>query len=438
MNLSFHGFLAAAMVSTADAFNFKMPFGLEKNTESDANLGMPNPNWSAVYAMTNQEKNEILVYSRDPGDGSLEYEYSVDTAGSGLGQVGTAPGDPLAAQDPMVVARQCLLAVNAGSNTVSTFHIEGPRVIRRVGFYDSGGAAPVSIAEKDGLVYVLNSWGQGSIQGFRLDQTACIIDHIGAPIMLDQEYPEMDGPPNGLGTPTEVGFTPEGNLLVVNKIDGGFQNFPTPGIASLNHYMISEDGSTSAEALTKTPVAGRPGSLPFAFDFDTSGNLIIAEVFFGGAPDDGTNGSGGVSTWTLNDDYTYSQAGDVTDIGEIFTCWVRFSKLNNCAYSSNAGAEGSISSLSLVDGTYKLEESVAAGLNAPIDLLTSKDGHNLYVLSNAVGESSFRQGSPAIHVYSLTEDSCALTKVQEQPMGFREEFIATNGAVGLAVFPGNP
>jgi len=261
---------------------------------------------------------------------------------------------------------------------------------------------------------------------------------MGGAVELEQEDTGFgeDEAPNGLGTPTEIGFTPEGNLLVVNKIEGGFQNFPTPGISSLNHYVVSEDGSTSQGALTKTTIEDRAGSLPFAFDFDTDGHLILAEVFDGGAPAEG-NGSGGVSTWTLGADNTYTQVGDVTNIGQIFTCWVRFNPGNDCAYTSNAGAEGSISSLQLLDGTYTLKEKVAAGLNGPIDLVASKDGHNLYVLSNAIGESSFGQ-TPAIHVYSMTSDSCQLTEVEIETPGIEPEFTETNGVVGLAVFPGNP
>ncbi len=468
MRLSFAAFLAAALLSNGDAAKPKLsPLRGQAVTKSDAKPRAHTPKgtvmmpkkggkspkspdridgagglgFSAVYGMTNQPTNEILVYSRNAGDGTLTFEGAVPTGGSGIGQDATAPGDPLGAQDAMVVAGKCLLAVNAGSGTVSSFGIDSASVIRHVANYSTGGTIPVSIAEKDGIVYVLNAGGNGSMQGYTLSDV-CDMSPIVGLIKLDQGGPvSPTEPPNGLATPAEVGFTPDGDLLVVIKVDGGGDNISsTSGVASLNHYKIRGDGTTSAATLTKTMVAGRPSSLPFAFDFDQAGNLLLAEVFDGGLPADfPTNlGLGAVTVWEETNG-SYAQVATV-NVGQPLTCWVRYNPDNQCAYTSNAGGDGSVSSVSTAGGSYALVESAAAGLNGPIDLMWSQDGQNLYVLSpGAVPSKSFGSGQPLIYVYEAGRDSaCGLTLVQAISSGYAPSFIQGNGVAGIAVYPGNP
>lgn len=417
----------------------KSPKG--KSSSSEERIDDGSSGFSAVYGMTNQPENEILVYSRNTSDGTLTYEGAVPTGGSGIGQDQTAPGDPLGAQDPMVVAGRCLLAVNAGSGSVSSFSIDSDSEISLVGTYSTGGTIPVSVAERGGVVYVLNAGSKGSIQGFTLSDM-CDLSPIGNLIELDQGKAGVapTDPPNGLATPAEVGFTPDGDLMVVIKVDGGGQNIPRPGVASLNHYKISSDGTTSAGTLTKTKVVGRPSSLPFAFDFDQVGNLLLAEVFDGALPSDFPNdlGLGAVTVWKENAGAggSYTQV-DTVNVGQPLTCWVRYNPTNQCAYTSNAGGDGSVSAVSTAGGIYKLAESKAAGLNGPIDLMWSQDGKNLYVLSPGVAPSPmFGSGQPLIRVYEAGRDSpCGLTLVQAISNGYDPSFIQGNGVAGIAVYP---
>ncbi len=71
--------------------------------------------------------------------------------------------DHLASQGSLTLDRPdgLLLAVNAGSNTVSVFGAFGDRLALRQTI-PSGGVFPVSIAVHDGLVYVLNAEEGGS------------------------------------------------------------------------------------------------------------------------------------------------------------------------------------------------------------------------------------------------------------------------------------
>ena len=64
------------------------------------------------------------------------------------------------------------MAVNAGSNEISSFVLEDD-ALTLAGTFDTtlGGAIdgfPVSIAEYEGLVYVLNAAGDGAVLGYTL------------------------------------------------------------------------------------------------------------------------------------------------------------------------------------------------------------------------------------------------------------------------------
>ena len=61
-----------------------------------------------------------------------------------------------------------LLAVNAGSDTLSLFRVaRGDKLLLKQ-VVPSGGQFPVGIAVRGHLVYALNAGGQGSVQGFWL------------------------------------------------------------------------------------------------------------------------------------------------------------------------------------------------------------------------------------------------------------------------------
>ena len=84
MKLSFTTFIAAALVSSAHAAKPRVRMTPKsgkagKSSEDSA----PTSTASALYTMTNQPDNEILVYSRDVSHGQLTFEQSVSTTGSG-------------------------------------------------------------------------------------------------------------------------------------------------------------------------------------------------------------------------------------------------------------------------------------------------------------------------------------------------------------------
>src|SRR5215210_4923928 len=120
----------------------------------------------AVFVQSNEaEGNRVLVFGRGP-DGALVQRESHLTGGRG-------DGSPhLTSQGSVVLSRDGsrLLVTNAGSDDVSVFAVDGAALtlLDRVA---TRGAAPKSVAEHDGRVYVLNA-GAPSLAGFRLTENA--------------------------------------------------------------------------------------------------------------------------------------------------------------------------------------------------------------------------------------------------------------------------
>lgn len=75
--------------------------------------------------------------------------------------------DHLASQGSLTYdrANRLLYAVNAGSDTITVFGVDGDRLVRRQ-VLPSFGDFPVSVTTHGRLVYVLNARRGGSIQGY--------------------------------------------------------------------------------------------------------------------------------------------------------------------------------------------------------------------------------------------------------------------------------
>ena len=165
----------------------------------------------ALFVQTNNTTaNQIMVYDR-AWDGTLTFAASYATGGMG-GTAAGATADPLASQGSLVTADhgRVLLAVNAGSNTVSLFRVHGDR-LRLKQVISSGGQFPVSIAVHGNLVYVLNAGLDGSVQGYWLGR-----DHLWT-IWGSNRTLSLGNtnPPDYLHSPGQVGFAPDGRKLVV-------------------------------------------------------------------------------------------------------------------------------------------------------------------------------------------------------------------------------
>jgi len=223
----------------------------------------PGPNASpAVFVQTNGlTGNQVVVYDRSPS-GLLTQAGTYSTGGIG-GAAAGAVSDRLASQGSLLYdrAHDLLIGVNAGSDTVYVFEVNGDHLsLRQV--VSSGGAFPASVAVSGDLLYVLNAGGDGNINGFRI---------AGGKLHPVHNSTRSLGlgnsnPPNFLTSPGQVGFTPDGSKLVVT----------TKGSTSaVDVFAMHPNGRPSAAPVVNpsaTPV-------PFAFTFQPgTGRLADGEV----------------------------------------------------------------------------------------------------------------------------------------------------------------
>lgn len=265
---------------------------------------------------------------------------------------------------------------------------------------------------------------------------------IGEQIELDQPDvgPLFPGAPApfGAATPAQIGFTPNGDILVTIKVPGGAPGgSPIPGtFGTMNHYKIGLDGTTSADTLTISEPP-RPLSSTFAFDFTSSGVLLLNEVNIIGNFLEGT-GLGGVSFWEETDG-AYTEIAAPQSVNQPLTCWLRYNPVNQCTYLASSLSTGAISTVRATgDGEYEVLEEVAAQVNGPLDLVISDDGKYLYTYSSGFVTSPVTGGGvPRMYVYELADD-CSMTLVEEESDGYvpvADRPADANGPTGVAIFP---
>ena len=298
----------------------------------------------AVYVLSNQTANSVLVFAR-AADGTLSLSSSFATGGAGVG----TGVDPLGSQGSLVLGRwhRRLFAVNAGSNDVSVFGVDGLN-LQLLDRAPSGGTMPVSVSVHGDLVYVVNAGGTPNIHGFFVDPSS---GHLTA--IPGSSQPLPGGATAG---PGQIGFSPDGDVLLVTE----------KGTNQIVTWTINDEG---------LPVNGKViashGAVPFGFTFVRRDIALITEAK-----------PSAVSSYDTDDDGTLELiSGTVLDNGAA-NCWIAATKNNRYAFVTNTGS-GTISSyLISPDGSLSLLDAAAAVTGpgtAPIDFALSNDSHFLFV-----------------------------------------------------------
>ena len=292
----------------------------------------------SVYVLSNQATGNAVIQYDLASDGGLTFSESYPTSGSGT-------GGGLGSQNAVVVDEDAshLYAVDAGSSTLTSFRITVGG-LERVGTVPSGGSMPTSIAVHGDRVYALNAGGAGNVAGFAVSD--------GALTALTDGTHSL----SGAGTnPAQVSVTPDGQQLVVteratNRID-----------------VIDLDDAGRPASLVSVPSSG---AVPFGFDFDNKGHLLVSEA--------------AAST---------ASSYDVTSTGlapisasvpttENAACWLVATSNGKFAYTGNAGGSLSISG-------FRVGNDVSLSLLTPggktgvtpagvTDLALSSNSHFLY------------------------------------------------------------
>lgn len=344
----------------------------------------------AVFVMTNSaSRNEIVAYKRNP-EGSLQEESRFSTGGRGSGGL----TDPLGSQGSLTLNtdHSFLLAVNAGSGTVSVFQVHGAR-LARVENVPSGGSEPVAVAQHGNLVYVLNAGGTSNVVGFRLEFNGKLRP-------IEESIAFLTTANSGAAS---LAFSPDGQfLLVTEKLTN-----------RVDVFRVRADGTIGA--IKPNPSVGLG---LFSVVFAPNGTAITTET----GPAGGTNASA-VSSYAVLANGTLSPISVSVPTFGAATCWQAVTPDGRFVYTSNAGTS-TISGFSIAtNGTLAplpgtvVTTQPAGSIN--LDIAISANGKFLYTLNS---------GSGTVGMFAINTDGSLTT------LGETGGLAASAGLNGIAAF----
>lgn len=320
---------------------------------------------STVFVMSNDAaKNEILVY-QGLFDGTFTLRGHFATGGRGSG--GTT--DPLQSQGSLTLSEDhsLLFAANSGSGTISSFHLlHGLPVL--IDQEPTGGAFPVSVAEHNGTVYVLNAGGNGAILPFRSDPSGRLHGISESTVHLTASN---DGA-------SSISVSPDGTRLVV--IEKGPNNIDT--------FPINPDGTLGSVVVNHSVTPG-------VFDtvFTPSGALIVSENQPGGTD------ISSISSYTIHADGTITAISQSIHTFGNGNCWNAITPDGKYVYVDNAGTSTIAGFVVGPNGTLTpIANTIVATYPsgaANLDMSISEDGKYLYTLNSGLG---------TVGVYSINSD----------------------------------
>ena len=410
----------------------------------------------AVYSLSNKANgNTVAAFGRN-ADGSLSpigefatggFGGTFDTTGDGL--------DPLISEDALIsIDNRFLLAVNAGSDTISSFRINPDFSLSLTRTISTGGSGPASIAYRNGRVYVANIDSDGSFQTVA-EQSGNVTGFQLNP--ANGQLSQIPGSTRQLGTrPSDVEFSSDGNNLVVASYNAGASGLPGGSLDEVAVYGVGSDGNLTADKVG-TGISTLPGN---AQGRNLAG-AIGAEIVRRGGQDYLvatesreflSNGDaaplaqfqvGSLSTWRLEGDGSLTPVSQDVRSGPELTspnvtdaptssCWITNSPDGSVLWVANASG-GSITTFALnEDGTLDLTTSrevignrampdaanPLADADGFTDITISSDGQHVYQLYGLKG---------TIDVYQVGDDGSSLS-LQQQTSGL---LPSTGNVIGL-------
>jgi 6-phosphogluconolactonase len=302
----------------------------------------------AVYVLTNDPGgNAVVVYSRS-GDGSLTPAGSFPTGGAGSGA-------GLGSQDAVIVSDdgRFLFAVNAGSNSVSSFRIRGggPELVDTA---PSGGSTPTSVSFHDGLLYVLNAGVPNNVSGLTVSRHGELTPIAGS-----------TRPLSAVSTaPAQVGFSDGGDVVIASE----------RATNRLVTYTVGGNGLLSAPI-----VHASAGPTPFGFAVTKRDTLFVSEAGAGG----------GASSYRIGRDGDLDPVSSNVMTGQRAACWAVATKNGRFGYVTNAGT-GNISGFAIGrngESTLLNADGVTAVTGGnPTDAALSNNSRFLYVRVSALSQ----------------------------------------------------
>ncbi|KAI9806641.1 MAG: hypothetical protein M1825_006098 [Sarcosagium campestre] len=377
-------------------------------------------NARAVYLLSNNDQNSVVAINVRQ-DGTLGSGRMTATGGKGGVLIDgmtkkPATTDALASQSALAIAGDKLVAVNAGSNTISLFriHKRDPTLLIPLGKpVDTLGDFPVSVAasERLGVACVGNTGTRAGVACFTMHDTGlCSGDGL-RPFALNQTVPPV-GPTNNVA---HVLFNSDSSMLLttvkgdpMKKNPGFLAAFPATadGKVSMTGAMSSPNGTAVlfGSANVATPAAG--SNAP-------TGNIIVA-----------TDASFGAAMLSVDRDGKATTVSSTNIPNQKATCWATFSRKTRTAFVTDVGRN----TLTEIDpATGKIlgtpGKDVGNGNKGMIDLANA--GNFVYALAPGNDSST----AAAIAVFDISGGRGAAKPIQNRKLGSG----VVNNAMGLQI-----
>jgi len=329
-----------------------------------------------VYIESNQASgNEVLVYTRS-SSGSLSPSNSFATGGNGTGA-------GLGSQGAVILyefaAHIYLYAVNAGSNEVTAFLVNG-NTLTWVDKVSSHGTTPISVTAHNDLLYVVNT-GSDNISGF----------HIGTDGHLTYLENSTKALSDGNAGPAQIQFNNAGAQLVVTEKNTN----------RISTFSVHADGLTS-NVLSHPAI----GITPFGFGFDNHDQLLVTDAFGGAA------GQSAVTSFNLSNSGSLSLIDGPVGTTQTSACWLTITNNGKWCYAANTGS-GTITGYNIDGGQLTL-------LNANgITAVTGTTPGDIDVSNNSKFLYNVNSGSHSITEFKVNDNGSldAIGSVNGLPIG---------------------
>jgi 6-phosphogluconolactonase len=352
-----------------------------------------------VFIMTNDaERNQIVAY-KSTSDGSFVEAGRFETGGRGTGG-GVLP---LESQGSLTLSQDhsFLFAVNAGSGELSVFRVQGASLFL-VSKLPTGGAMPVSVAQRQNRVYVLNQGGSGAVVGFNMDPSGHLTRIPSSIALLSAK----------LVAGVDVSISPDGRFVVV------VEQLTDPASATqksnnIDTFRIRPDGTLGPIVENQSP---GPGA--FSSAFTPNGTLIVTEAGTLAQPT-----ASGISSYNVQSDGTITPITQSVPTGGLLACWNVITPNAKFVYAVNAGTSN-ISGFAIArDGALAPIGSGVLASDPPnsanLDVAISSDGKLLF---------NINPGSGTIGVFGIEPDGRLSTQT---PIPIGPDPIAFSGIAAL-------
>jgi len=295
-----------------------------------------------VYTITNDAKFNVLIDFRRSENGMLTRDSSYATGGSGTGSGLGSQGAVIITDDEII------LAVNAGSNSISSFKSTN-HGLELKSTINSGGLMPISITQHNHIVFVLNAGGDGNISGF-------ILGNDGRLSSIPNSTKPLSGSNVG---PAQISFVNDGSALAITEKNSN----------KITTYTLNGTMHT----------LGSANPTPFGFAVGRNGNIFVSEAAGGAA------GASTLSSYHIDNNGEISLVDGPIATNQSAACWVVITGNGKYAYTTNTGSNNISSfSINISTGGINLLKGISATTgNKPIDADFSNNSKFLYVLTSA-------------------------------------------------------